>query len=500
MKLLKYLLSVVVLTALAASCTHKFEEYNSDPNNIEVGKADPMSFLENLVFGGADDLLNRTYQVNGELIQYSVQNSVGTVYHRFFITNGQVTSFWNELAQDAANANEMYRLALEQDRPECQAVALTLRSMFMQELTDLFGDVPFSEAFQGYEGNTRPKFDTQEEVYRRLIQDLREANTLYKKNAKMSIPTKDLLYGGDMLKWRKFNNSLLLRVLMRVSARDAYLDVSKQLKEIYAAPAEWPVFESIDDAAVMKFTGTTPNVNRFGDVTLISFTTSGRRACQHMADLMSPSKDPRYTNYYKVIGDDWNGLISGRAVKEEEEGDSGSDYLNKDVLGTHTSWFSFMNYDEVLFVWAEAAQRGLIDGGQALAEEMYYKAVEASVRYWNAQALKPINDLAISDFLAKVPYDGSYEQLCTQKHIALFWVGWQGLAEYRRTGFPKLTINPGTSNNHVVPRRFPYPVVTRDTNFDNYKEALGRLQNRMQGDDDMLTPLWWSQEGVRRCR
>lgn len=501
MKILKHTLIAVVIGALiGVSCSHLFDEYNDDPNNIEMWQGDPMSFLENLVFGGADDLLYRTYQVNGELIQYTVSTSVANAFHRFIVSNGSATNFWNEMATDAANANEMLKLAEAQNRKECQAIALTLRSMYISELTDMFGDIPFSEAFQGYDGNTTPRFDTQEEVYRQLFSDLRRANDLYKESKEMKNASKDLLYGGNLTKWRKFNNSLYLRMLMRVSGRNSYLDVNKQLKEIYTAPAEWPVFESIDDAAVMKFTGVTPNENRFGREDLKSFTTSGRRACQNMTDLMKPSKDPRYTIYFNPRGEDWSGLTSGQAIKEDESEQNTADYLNIHVLGQFTSWFSFMNYDEVLFIWAEAAQRGLIAGGETLAAEMYSKAIEQSVRYWNAQVEKPVSDLVISDFLAKVSYDGTYEQLMNQKYIALFWVGYQGWAEYRRTGYPRLTINPGTENNHIVPRRFTYPVTTRDTNLKNYNEALRRLQEQFQGDDDMLTPVWWSQEGIRRNR
>ena len=97
-------------------------------------------------------------------------------------------------------------------------------------------------------------------------------------------------------------------------------------------------------------------------------------------------------------------------------------------------------------------------------------------------------------------YDGSYKQLIEQKYLALFWCGYEGWNEYRRTGYPILTINEGTKNDHVVPRRFEYPNITRDTNLDNYRQALARLQERYQGGDDMLTPVWWSKEGIRRYR
>lgn len=503
MKTLKYILIAAVAGGLfGASCTHKFEEYNTDPNRMVEGKAEPMSFLENIVFDGADLLLYRTYQINGELIQYTVSTTVSNAFHRFIVTNGNASNCWNELATAAANANEMIQLAQSKDRKECEAVGLTMRTLFLQSLTDMFGDIPCSEAFMGRDGNTMPRFDTQEEVYAQLLDDLERANELYAASGMSTLlyPNKDLLYGGDIAKWRKFNNSLYLRLLMRVSGRDAYLDVSKRLKAVVDAPDTWPVFTSNDDAAVMKFTGVTPNENRFGKVNSKSFTVTGRRACQNMADMMTPSKDPRYEIYFEPKGQGWSGLISGRAIKEDEGEDSTADYLRKSVLGDYTSWYAFMHYDEVLFILAEAAQRGLIGGGDAVAADYYTRAVEASVRYWGSQAAKQPDDAVIQDFLAKVTYDGSYKQLMEQKYIALFWCGYEGWNEYRRTGYPILTINEGTKNEHVVPRRFEYPNITRDTNLDNYRAALSRLQERYQGGDDMLTPVWWSKEGIRRYR
>lgn len=503
MKSIKTILIALVLGAtLGVSCTHRFDEYNTDPNSTPAGQAEPMSFLENIVFDGADFFLYRTYQINGELIQYTVATSTSNAFHRFIVMNGSSTSTWNELATAAANANEMIKLSQARDRKECEAVALTMRALFMSNLTDIFGEVPFSEAFKGTEDNTTPRFDTQKEVYEQLFADLERANDLYVSSGMKTLnyPNKDLLYGGDLSKWRKFNNSLYLRLLMRASGRDAYLDVTKRLQKVVASVATYPVFESNDDGAVMKFTGVTPNENRFGVVESKSFTVTGRRACQNMADMMTPSKDPRYEIYYEPKGQGWSGLISGVATKEDESDDSTADYLRKSVLGDYTSWYSFMRYDEVLFILAEAAQRGMIAGGDAAAADYYTRAIEASVRYWGSQAAKVPSDTVIQDFLAKVAYDGSYQQLMNQKYIALFWTGYEAWHEYRRTGYPILTINDGTMNDHVVPRRFEYPNITTTTNQANYQDVLRRLQANYQGKDDMLTPVWWSKEGIRKFR
>ena len=97
-----------------------------------------------------------------------------------------------------------------------------------------------------------------------------------------------------------------------------------------------------------------------------------------------------------------------------------------------------------------------------------------------------------------MPYDGTLKTILDQKYVALFWVGFEAWADYRRTGYPELVIGTGTFNDHILPRRLVYPTNTMETNRENYEEVLARLRNVYGGDDDMKTPLWWSLEAVER--
>ncbi|MBP3532791.1 MAG: SusD/RagB family nutrient-binding outer membrane lipoprotein, partial [Alistipes sp.] len=107
-----------------------------------------------------------------------------------------------------------------------------------------------------------------------------------------------------------------------------------------------------------------------------------------------------------------------------------------------------------------------------------------------------ITDKTISNFLAKVPYNNTVEQIINQKYVALFWVGYESWYEYRRTGFPKLKIGTATSNDHVLPTRFQYPDNTANVNVANYQAQLERLRTVYKGDDDMKTPVWWSKQAA----
>lgn len=239
MKYSVYILVVLVLHTIF-SCTHKFDEYNDNPNDMDMGTIHPLSLLQEIVFSGCDGMLYRTWLLNGELIQYTVSATTTNAYHRYIIQNGVMASCWNHLAQWAANADHMRELAEEQNDDNSQAIALTMRALYVSNLTDMFGDIPFSEVFQGRTGNTIPAFDTQKEVYEQLFKDLELANSLYN-SAGLTHPTKDILFNGDVKKWQKFTNSLYMRLLMRVSGRSE-MNVGEKLTEIINSPDVYPIF------------------------------------------------------------------------------------------------------------------------------------------------------------------------------------------------------------------------------------------------------------------
>ena len=175
--------------------------------------------------------------------------------------------------------------------------------------------------------------------------------------------------------------------------------------------------------------------------------------------------------------------------------------LNWEVLAQSTSPFSVMRYDEVLFLLAEAAQRGVIAG--VGAEEYYEAAIRASIGYWHGVDTSDaeLPESVIEAYLQNVAYDGTLRCIIEQKYIALFWCGMEAWNEYRRTGYPELTIGSATSNDHILPTRFEYPVNTSTTNPVNYAQAVARLAESWPGGgDNMRTPVWWSLQAARQSQ
>lgn len=481
--------------ALLCSCTKGFEEMNKNPNKMIVGSVSPASLLPDILYNGSSALVSQSYTLANELMQYSVSSNTTDAYHRFMIPNGVGASLWNNMARWAASANHMESLCTDGTLDNFKAIAITMRSYYMQILTDSFGDVPFTQAFKAMDGVIKPEFDSQRDIYLKLITDLETANRLYNPEFAMTDTqkAKDLLYGGDILKWRKFTNSLLFRMLMRVSlCEDAEIDALGRMNRMLQSPSEYPLFANNDDSAILYFSGEDPNLNPYGKTNEVSFSSS-RRVGQTILSKMTAASDPRLPLYFVQNGGTWKGCISGGATREET-GASSAAMINKTVVGDYNSPYSLMNYDEILFIKAEAAKRGYIPGGEALAQAMYTEGVEASIRHWSSLPgiANPVSELAITQYLAKVSYNGTLEQILDQKYVALFWCGFEAWADYRRTGLPVLPIAATTMNDHIHPRRLVYPVNTGSTNPENYAAALSVLQTRYHGSDDMKTPVWWS--------
>src|SRR5690606_30927052 len=143
-----------------------------------------------------------------------------------------------------------------QDNKSLMAVALTFKVLFFSNMTDVFGDIPYEEAFTGRKlgGTLAPKFNTQKEVYDLMFADLEAANDLYATNTVFSKHGRDGLYGGNMVAWRKFNISLYQRLLCRVFGR-AEMSVGTKITEIINSPHNYPVFTDNADNATMNFSG-----------------------------------------------------------------------------------------------------------------------------------------------------------------------------------------------------------------------------------------------------
>jgi hypothetical protein len=374
----------------------------------------------------------------------------------------------------------------EEGDPNIQAGGLIMRSWTMQNMTDLWGDLPYSDAFGGVAaGNVTPTYDTQEQIYDKMFADLAAASGMIDPSED-PFGVQDLVYQGDMADWRRFANSLRLRMALRVS------DVASGKAATQAAAAlAAGVITSADQNAQICYTSTTKNpwydawLARPGDY----------RVSATLVNTMKSLNDPRLSAFAQPIEAD--STYGGRALAPGEEyyegfpnGLAENDWKFTEAsqpgtaLLSQTACLPLMTLEEVLFLRAEAAARGLVAGD---AGALYNQAITASMTRWGATTAE------IAAYLAQpsVAWNAAqWRQLIgTQKWIALFGQGLEAFAEVRRLNYPVLTPGPDAELTSL-PKRYPYPFSEETFNNTNLQTARSR-QSISTAEQAQTARLWW---------
>lgn len=476
MKKNSYIGIICALTLLFTACAEDFEEINTDPNRID--QISPGTLLNPIIYGISSFNTDRADGFTFQIMQVALPfPSANGGLHRYDVSEAAGNSTWNTYYRWLVNIREMKAAAVTSDDPNYEAIALTLEAWVMSQLTDSFGDVPFQEASRGEEGIFQAKFDTQEEIYDLLIAGLDRANELYDASRPM-IFGEDILFQNNVTRWKKFTNSLQLRLLLRISNK-AESGALEKLGTILSNPEQYPVFENTEESAILDITGVVPNISPWGRA--IDFTTF-KSISEFFADQLNQLEDPRRARFMTQaraldgttpLG--YKGIPSGYGGAETQFQFIPS---NHNIALVQAPMISLiLTYAEVEFIKAELAMRGVVSSD---TEQHYVKAVTAAMEQWKVE----ISPDYFENPLAR--YNGTMEQLMLQKYIGLYFNDYQQWFEYRRTGFPVLPKEEGMQNNQQVPVRFRYPVSVQLNNQNNYQEAVTRM-----GGDDINIKVWW---------
>ncbi|MEJ7827963.1 MAG: SusD/RagB family nutrient-binding outer membrane lipoprotein [Segetibacter sp.] len=469
-------LCCLLCCSLAISCTKKFEEINTDPNRIEA--ISPGTLLNPVIYNVANFNMGRADEVTFSLMQVALPfPSASGGLHRYDVSENIGNSTWNTSYQWLNNIREMYNASVTAADRNYQAIALTLNAWIYANLTDCFGDVPMSQATKAEEGILQPKFDTQKDIYTALLSQLDTANNLYVSSKAMIFGT-DILYGNNITKWKKFTNSLRLRLLLRVSRRSE-MNALAEIRAMVNDPVKYPVFSNNDDAAVLKLSGITPFTSPWGRP--IDFT-SFRAAGKFFLDSLNAFNDPRRAKFTTMarsangatsIG--YLGIPSGYTGSESQFNYIPSN-LNQ-ALVTAPMIVPIMSYAEVEFIKAEVE---FYSNNNVAAKAAYEKGVRAAIEQWSV--VMPADYFANSN----ASYNGTLSRILLQKYYSLFFNDYQQWIEYRRTGLPALPVTDGMVNGKKMPVRFKYPIAVRTNNPANYAAAVLSV-----GADDINTKVWW---------
>lgn len=506
--LIKGLFALSLTAVMTTSCTKDFEQINTDPNTAPVELAAPNYLLTNAIEAMTDRL--QGVGVGHEIGSCWVQHMAKVQYtdeDRYLPRVSTINILWSSLYATSGNdIDAMLSAALGQENTSYEGIAIVLRSYVVAALTDMYGDVPFDEAWKTGEGIASPAYTAQADIYVSLLADLDYANSILDPAA--DDVDGDILYGGNVLAWKKFANSLRMRLLLRQSAK---VDPSTDMKAMLADPAKYPLFDSNGEQAELQYLADSPNNSPLVE--------NRKTRDDHRVS-------KTYIDYAYVDHTDWDSRVFAFAEPTDGTGDlaglpngltsakagayNGGGLLNTSAMGkyftTGTPTGVLMSYVELQFILAEAAHKGFIDGGEIAAKGYYDEAIIQSFMYYKDQITAGLenvygftptfgDDNAGTDVIywhlkgSDWVYDAANADylIGMQKWASMFDQGLQAWIEYNRTGYPVLVAGEDAVLDEV-PSRLTYPLDEYSRNSTNVNAAVGSLS----GGDKLTSKVWWA--------
>ncbi|MFY0256286.1 SusD/RagB family nutrient-binding outer membrane lipoprotein [Chitinophaga sp. 30R24] len=491
--------AVLVFSMWLTSCTKDFTTINTNPNTTT--NALPQQLLAPALVSVVGYNMNRNRSFNNELMQVTVDmgDGDGKIF-RYDIRASTADYAYNGWYLELTNFKDLYKIASKDPNynKSYMGISLICQSWIYSMLTDTYGDIPYFKSNLAKDSMIyEPPFDKQKDIYADIFQQLETANTLLSSNTAITASS-DPVFGGNISKWRKFGNSLYLRLLLRLSGKAEVADlcIAKIKQIVNTNPGTYPIMTSNDESAILRWTGAGPYVSPFMSVREQDFRSPaiGSFFIEHLAIWNDPRVDiptygsnsinrwgiAPYSGSYQGVP---SGYIPGQSPVKKcyfYSTTSAVTLMNEPMAGM------IMNYAELNFILAEAAVKGWITGS---AQTYYENGAQASITQWLPQWSVPIKqflsdaDIQWDDTAAQ---DDKMELIHLQKYYALFLTDMQQWFEYRRTGHPILPKGPGLKNNGIMPARMNYPVYVQSTNPTNYKAAVAA-----QGPDVISTQVWW---------
>lgn len=506
-KIFNYSLFAALLLVVS-SCDKGLEDLNK--NKTSPTAVDPALLLNNAVINAAYPTTTAIFDMG--IIQQIVTPNGGVLAGANFNQESRDNSnIWAPYYQNVIKYTHdvIVNTSGVPERSNLYNMARIFQSYVFMILTDEYGAIPYSQGGAGYSDQVFfPTYDQQQDIYPQLIQELTDAATAL--DAAGKIETQDVLYTGDIAKWKKFAYSLMLRAGMRL----VKVDAAKAQAAVTAAVAGGVILSNADDAYMRHDANyVMPIGNMLNGTEAANFYLT-----KPFVDQLKSNDDPRLP----AIAVRYVGATSGNGQTPNVASSDPSvqigmpvGYDNGSIVGKATSdgLASFYDYSQAdrrrivklsaptFFVTAaqtqlllaEAAFRGWVSSGSAA--QYFADGVRAhmdQLALYDAGCA--ISAGARDTYIAANPLGAGteLEQINTQYWIASFLNGPEAWANFRRSGFPDLTPNPyGQPNNPDVPngtfmRRLTYPTSELSVNAENVNAAIA-----VQGADKLSTRVWW---------
>jgi Starch-binding associating with outer membrane len=471
---------------VSSSCTKEFDKMNTDPNNpTSIGAQYLFPYaVEKTVdrYWGGNVRFERL-NLDGAMLwtQYLARNIYSNEGDNYGITPTFYNNTWKSFYNDGL-VNYQRIIALTGAKSKTpnanyEGAAMVMRSWTFSLLTDLYGAIPYTEALKGTDETPiyTPAYDSQDKVYLGILADLKAAND--KLTVGGPAISGDIIYSGNVLKWKKFANSLRLRLANRMAAKKP-AEAKAIMAEILGDATKYPIFTSNADNALLANTATRPSNNEWHEVMVIGSRTDWNMS-KTVVDKLTALNDTRLDVFANKNKDGkYSGIPNGLPDAIATTYLSSASTLGNFFTQAATPSV-IMTYGELQLVLAEAAFEGDITGE---ATEYFKKGIEGSFSQYNLTA--PADYITN---LGKI----SKEKIIEQKWIALFGQGVEAWTEFRRTGFPIFSERDPRAvfeNDGKVPTRLPYPTTEYSLNKAKLDEGI-----KMNGTDNMKTKLWWAE-------
>jgi Starch-binding associating with outer membrane len=485
----KHIISIFALALIivANACTKDFDIINENPNSpVEVT---PNLLLPAIQRDMINQVTNEAWGIGNIVIQHTAKNQFVNEDRYLW---GEINGIWNTGYAKLRDVQGIIDLAEADGLNNYKGVALVMKSWIFSLITDAYGDCPYSEATGGKDGVYYPKYDAQEAIYDGILADLTAANDLL--GSTSETVSGDLIYKGNLTKWRKLANSLRVRALMRISRKR---DVSAQLAAILADPAKFPLMDSNDDNAVYSYAATNPDQFPLFSARIGSF--NEFRASQTLTTYLQSTNDPRVDIFFRptpasagsdssVIRGIPNGMddVNSQTFYGGQQNHSqiGTLYYEASISsdGLKIAKGVIMTYAELQFLLAEAAEKNLIS---ANAANFYQNGITASYAFYGL--VPDAAYLAQPEIAYGTDQAENLRKIGTQKWVSLYYQGMEAWFDWRRTRIPALTPSVANQTNGIIPVRFYYPASSEEPlNGANLAAAIAR-----QGDDQITTLMWY---------
>lgn len=501
-KILKKICFVFAAAGLGA-CDAGFDEMNV--NKTAAVAINPVFTLNNAIINTSPPSGTVIYEMG--IVQQMVSPNSGVLTGANFNQDNRdnTSQLWQRYYRSVIrNTYDVIATTKDPARSNLVNMAKILQSYAFLVLTDSYGEIPYTEAGKGYTNQViYPKYDKQQAIYSGIIKDISDA--LAGLDANKTRETADVLYGGDVSKWKKLGNSLLLRIGMRLSKVDA-----SQAQALVSRAFAGGVITSNADNAVIRH-----DANYLSSIGQLLNSTEANNfyLAAPFVNHLKATNDPRL----KSIAVRYVGATSGtQQVPARASTDPAVQigmpfgYDNASISGPVkalglASFYDFSQADknrlnktiaraylvtaaQSNLLLAEAASKNWITGS---AKEFYEAGVRAHMdQLGEIDQNSSIPGSAADAYLAENAFSSTnaLEQINTQYWIACFLNGPEAFANFRRSGFPKLSANPfpGKAIKGDFINRLTYPNSEISVNADNVKAAISS-----QGADDLDTKVWW---------